>query len=322
MYTGMKEIGGYFELQLPFKKQYYTNLINLNSGRSCLEYILRAYRFTKIYIPYYICDVVFEPIRKIGIQVELYSINENLTIKDNLKLSASEAILYVNYFGIKEDYLNTLANQYPNLIIDNAQAFYSIPIKNAITYFSPRKFFGVSDGGYLAMKGNIDIELDLDKSYRNSNFLLARIDAGAEEGYKDFRSNEDRIRTNGLKRMSNLTTAILSGIDYAFIKQKREENFYTIHNELGSLNQLKCISRNIQGPMVYPFLTSKAGLREFLISNKIYVAKYWDNLNKTCDENSFEYLLATKLVALPIDQRYGLSEMNVIVNLVKSFLDC
>jgi hypothetical protein len=318
----MKEIGGYLELQLPFKEQFYTNLINLNSGRSCLEYILRAKRFTKIYIPYYICDVIFEPIRKMGMQVELYSINENLTLKSNLKLNDSEALLYVNYFGIKDDYLKTLSNQYANLIIDNAQAFYSRPNKNTITYYSPRKFFGVSDGGYLAMKDKIDIELDLDKSYRNSNFLLTRIDAGAEEGYKDFRSNEDRIRTNGLKRMSNLTTAILSSLDYVSIKQKREENFYSIHNELGSFNQLKCISRNIQGPMVYPFLTGKAGLREFLLSNKIFVAKYWDNLNNTCDENSVEYLLATKLVALPIDQRYGLSEMNVILNLVKSFLDC
>lgn len=318
----MKEIGGYFELELHLKRPYYPELIALNSGRSCLEYILISNCYTKIYLPYYICDVVLELIQRLNIKYEFYEINIDFKIRNDIILQSDEVLLYVNYFGLMDEYIDALSNQFKNLIIDNAQAFFSKPIKNEMTYYSPRKFFGVSDGGYLKTNNFIDFELEQDTSYQNADYLLARIDAGAAKSYQTFRNNENRISTAGLLKMSKLTTAILSSIDYAFVKQKREENFYFIHSELGVYNQLKCIPTNIQGPMVYPFFYNKTGLREFLISRKIFVAKYWDNLNKICDENNFEYLLATKLVALPIDQRYGLKEMNVIVNLVKSFINC
>ena len=39
-----------------------------------------------------------------------------------------------------------------NLIIDNAQAFFAKPLLGIDTFYSPRKFVGVSDGGILATK--------------------------------------------------------------------------------------------------------------------------------------------------------------------------
>ena len=38
----MKEIGGYFGLETLTQKEYYFNLIALNSGRNCLAYLLKA----------------------------------------------------------------------------------------------------------------------------------------------------------------------------------------------------------------------------------------------------------------------------------------
>jgi len=315
----MNSIGGYFELELPFKEVYYPELIPLNSGRSCLEYILKAGSYSKIYLPYYICEVILELINKLGIEFEFYSINEDFTIKDKIILKETEVLLYVNYFGLLDNYLNILSSNYNNLIIDNAQAFYSKPIDNVITYYSPRKFFGVSDGGYLSTKTFLDIEPDQDSSYPTANYLLERIDIGAERGYQDFKKNEKRFSTTGIKKMSNLTSRILSGIDHTFVKQKREENFSFIHTKLKSYNQLNVSLKNITGPMIYPFLVNKNGLREFLISNKVFVAKYWDNVTQMCNGSSFENILANQLVALPIDQRYNETEMNYITNLIKVY---
>jgi hypothetical protein len=218
-----------------------------------------------------------------------------------------------------DDYISSLASNFNNLIIDNAQAFYSKPLDNVITYYSPRKFFGVSDGGYLSTKTLLQFELEKDTSYQNAIFLLTRLDVGAERAYQDFRTNEVRLSTVGLKRMSNLTTNILSSIDYALVKQKREANFKYIHQELGFFNQLNFIPKNPSGPMIYPFLTNKIGLREYLISKKVFVAKYWENVTQLCPKSSFENKLATQLVALPIDQRYGVFEMKYLVDLVKSY---
>ena len=44
----MKEIGGYFELELASKEEYHTSAIKLNSGRNAFKYILKAQNIKKI----------------------------------------------------------------------------------------------------------------------------------------------------------------------------------------------------------------------------------------------------------------------------------
>ena len=63
----MEPIGGYFSLELPHYGEYHKDAIRLNTGRNCLEYILRVRNYKKVYIPYYTCDVVLEPFKKLGI---------------------------------------------------------------------------------------------------------------------------------------------------------------------------------------------------------------------------------------------------------------
>ena len=59
----MKLIGGFLELELSQKsKVYHKKAISLSTGRSCLNYILQTINPSKIYIPYYICEVVIETI--------------------------------------------------------------------------------------------------------------------------------------------------------------------------------------------------------------------------------------------------------------------
>ena len=42
----MKELGGYFELELPKKTEFHKDAVRLNSGRNALEYILLAKSYT------------------------------------------------------------------------------------------------------------------------------------------------------------------------------------------------------------------------------------------------------------------------------------
>lgn len=80
----MKEIGGYLELELgkvnPDYRFAHTPL--LNSGRHALEFMLMQYESipSKIYLPYYTCEVVLEPIKRLGIPYDFYHINGNLEI--------------------------------------------------------------------------------------------------------------------------------------------------------------------------------------------------------------------------------------------------
>ena len=50
------------------------------------------------------------------------------------------------------------------------------------------------------------------------------------------------------------------------------------------------------------------------------MAVYWPYVLQTCPEESTAYELAKNVIALPIDQRYGLSEMEYIVERIKVHL--
>ena len=57
-------------------------------------------------------------------------------------------------------------------------------------------------------------------------------------------------------------------------------------------------------------------LKEELIKKQIYVATYWNASNL----NFIEQNIQENLVALPIDHRYGIKEMNTIKNILEDLL--
>ncbi len=312
-------IGGYFELELNKNKEFHENAICLNTGRNCLEYILKVNKYKKIYIPFYICDVILEPIKKIGIDYEFYKIDKEFKPIFNFTLSKEDAFLYVNYFGIKQDYIKKLSKKFKNLIIDNTQAFFDKPIKGIDTFYSARKCFGVPDGAYLYShkKTNNTSELEQDISSNRIKHLLLRIEYGAEKGYEYFIENENSLINQPIKKMSKLTHAVLNSINYEKVMLTRKNNFIFLHNKLKNKNEITIDIKNIKTPMIYPFLYPNSNkLRKILIDNKIFIASYWKNINKLIGPDSYEIYLSNNLLPIPIDQRYSIKDMNKIINII------
>lgn len=314
----MKEIGGFFELELNNLGEYHKDAIRLNTGRNCLEYILQANNYTKIFIPYFICEVILEPLKKCNIEYEFYQINKDFNpIFDYSCLTSQDSFLYVNYFGLKQNTIIDLSDKIENLIVDNTQAFFAKPINNVHTFYSPRKFFGVADGAYLYTDNTLDETFQKDKSYERMSHLLKRIDQNSNLAYTDFRDNSAELVNSEIKVMSNITKSILCSIDYKIIKKIREQNFIYIHESLGNINLLDISLKNLNAPMVYPLMVKDNTLRHKLIKNKIYIAQYWPNVLKWCNEEQLEYDLSNLVIPIPIDQRYGKYEMNSIIKILK-----
>ena len=313
----MKEIGGYFELELASKEECHTSAIKLNSGRNAFKYILKAQNIKKIYIPNFICNSIIDPLVELSISYEFYNIDSNFEIIQEIDLLKDERILYVNYFALKSQYVKRLADKYQNnLIIDNTQDFFGKPLKNIDTIYSPRKFFGVSDGGYLYANHLLEELLTFDESYIHSAQLLGRADKEASLFYNEYKKAEQRLINQPIKKMSNLTNKILSSIDYESIKQKRKENFEYLHNELKEINLLENIDIK-STPFIYPFITNDLQLRGKLIKNKIYIAKYWSEVLGRDSISNVEIDFVNKLIPLPIDQRYDFDDMYRILKIIK-----
>ena len=311
-----KAIGGYIGLELRQGTHYHANALPLNTGRNCFEYILKLRGYKHVLLPYYTCEVMLEPLRKLGISYSFYAIDPGLEPATLPVLHDKEAFVYTNYYGLKQHAVEQLAKHYgPRLIVDNSQAFFAPRINGIDTFYSARKFFGVPDGAYVYADTPLDIELPRDESCSRMSHLLTRIDTCAESGYGDYLLHEEQLCNQPIKSMSRLTEHILCSIDYEQVRQRRITNYMVLERALYGSNKLS-LDASESVPMVYPYWTENGDtLRDELRQQRIYIAKYWKNV---LDWNSpaLEQSLANDLLALPVDQRYTPADIETIIPLI------
>ena len=323
----MSAIGGYFELAdrevgiFPHRDG-----ILLNTGRNALEYILRSIGHVKgVYLPYYTCEVVLEPLIKLNIPYTYYHINAYFEIDDDINLREGEYIIVNNYFGIKDAYIEDLAIKFGNqLIVDCAQAFFAKPIHGIKSFYSARKYVGVADGGIAYLGNSLNVQIlveEVENTSEHDSHLLKRKKFGAEAGFKDYQENETKLDNQPLRWMSDTTKEILNHIDYGKVVTKRRENYKFLHDALSEENTLDLPDYDsFICPMVYPFIAKTDNkLRKALIDNKVYVAKYWPNIHPS-ETFETEYGLVNGLLPLPCDQRYGKHEMERIKMIINKVI--
>ena len=326
-YDQIKAIGGYFELadtdykcgSLPIEG------IALNTCRNALEYIiLQLADVKRILVPYYTCEAVVEPLKRLPVEYEFYHINEQLEIAEELDLEDGDYIIANNYFGIKDAYIAESAEKYGDrLIVDNAQALFAPILPNIKAVYSTRKYVGVADGGFaIGVSAIYSADYEEDNSLEHDSHLYIRKEKGAEAGFRDYQANECKLDNQPIRRMSPQTKMALSQIDYNSVIEKRRQNYLDLSNALGEKHLLKVPAMDsFSCPMAYPFMTDDESLRVRLIQNKVFVARYWPNVLEWCREDSVEYRLTTQIIPLPVDQRYGKEEMERIIRIINSILN-
>ena len=323
---GVKEIGGYFELELHLGGDgHLYNGSYFNSGSSALEFYIKKNNLAKFYLPGYICASVLRLIIRTGVEVQFYEVDQQLNpILDESVFvkEPSIQVLIVNYFGIKDELVFKYDKFANRIIWDFCHALFCSPPQNSCTFYSPRKFVGIPDGGILIESSKFDFDLKQrlkrSESYKGFLHLIKRLEKGAKFGYEDYKNNEKRLEKEKLKRISKFSENILESLNYEIIKNSRKENFNELHKNLSKINNLNIFENIVKGPMVYPLKLHEneaKELRKKLIEYKIYNAKYWpiqDLANKT--ESNIK--LSESILALPIDQRYGRDEMIHISELI------
>lgn len=322
----IKAIGGYFELadyeeeNHPFPHQ---DGLMLNTGRNALEYILRNIDNIKgIHLPYFTCEVVLEPLKKLHIPYRHYHINSRFEIADEINLKEGEYIIANNYFGIKDAYIHGLSEKFgEQLIVDCAQALFAKPITGIKTFYSTRKFVGVADGGIVYpghLKESIVKVNEVECTIEHDKHLYLRKQFGAEVGFAEYQKNETKLDNQPIRWMSDTTKRILNHIDYLKIIFKRRANFSYLHEALKDKNFLELPEiDSFVCPMVYPFITRiNRSLRQELIDNKVFVAKYWPNVHQLSTYET-EFDLANHMVSIPCDQRYDYEDMKRIISIIK-----
>ncbi len=305
----MREIGGYFGLEELIEKEYYKDLVGLNTGRNALLYLLRSKDIKKVYLPYYLCGSVSETLRKYGYGFEYYHIDIGLDPVFEKRMREGEILYIVNYYGqLSDSKVLSLKEKYGQIVLDNTQAFFQKPIRGIDTLYSCRKFFGVPDGAYLSTNVFLSEKLECDVSKERMRHILGRYEGKASDYYPLFQENDASLKNVPLRYMSKLTHNILGAIDYERVRISRNDNYAYLERKLAGIRKRKTISPD--GPFAYPLYVDKGmEIRKKMAEKNIYIPLLWPNVLKDDPMESVEYQLAVDLLPLPCDQRYGTEDM-------------
>lgn len=317
-----KAIGGFFELEFNRGTSLYPLAQGFNSARFALQALLQASPVKRLYLPDYTCSTMHEAAVRSGVEVLRYQVDEYLEPVELPDLEADERLQYVNYFGLKDRYVGE--RLWPalggRLILDNAQSLFSAPLEGVATLYSPRKFVGVPDGGWL-LNGphGTAAALPAGSSEGRTRALIGRLEDGPEPFYGTFVEVEHSIRDEGVRAMSALTARLLDGLDYATIQARRQANFAQLRGLLDGLNGYNDFA-GVSTPMIYPLLLASPEqahqVRSALQQQRIYVATYWRELLDDPGLGPAARRWTECMLPLPIDQRYDDGDMERVATAV------
>ncbi|MCC4282814.1 hypothetical protein LL273_03715 [Marinobacter salarius] len=317
-----KPMGGYQGLELPF---FEANLdkanVKTNSARSALKIILKAVGALKVWLPAYTCDAVVDAVYDLGIELEYYRVSSTFDIDSYLRLGKGEYILVVDYFGLTGDAVSRSLDRFgqANTIVDCSQAYFSGYAGALATFWSPRKFFGLPDGGLLYSDApHVKQPEGRDTtSETRLGHLISRLTNSPEVAYHQYQEAELRIAELPVQGMSHLTERLLHSVNYEVARAARNRNVRYLHDRLGKHNQLKLDLDADKAPLCYPLLPNiKTTSRSELINHRVFLPSYWPEVLTRVEEESFEWNLVTNGLFLPCDQRYTEEDMDRLLSLL------
>lgn len=305
------------------------------SGRTAIDLILQDILAKRpvgsVYMPAWCCDSMLAPFQSRGVEVMLYDIRLDGSLQYLIDENRTPDIFYVNnYFG----YENTVSKEIiahfreeGSIILydrthsmltdgDDVQADYS--------FASIRKWMGVTTGAVVngiefrtlkdyphtavkevAMKEKFRYLMG-DKNVVKQNFL----NAFGEFGHRlteDYRNYE----------MDALSYTLYKKADLVQMKSQRRANARYLHANLDMhfLGELSANATPLFVPVFFDSKEERDSIRKKLIDNNIYCPIHWPKNNLVTPEMEVNRIFDTEL-SLICDQRYGLEEMNKIVNTI------
>lgn len=317
----MKAIGGFFELEIAKGDSlYHDDAIKLSTGRACLNYVLQAIKPSKVFVPYYCCDALYEPMTILNIDFEFYEIDNQLEIRDLPNLDTDEIIIYCDFFGVKSDYTKLLIERYGSkLIVDNSHSFYKKRLGvNNISFTTARKYFGVPDGAFLYIPKKYKINQPINRNIsisinHNTHSLIGLQDLA----YSEFSEYEKSLNSD-IEEISILSEKVLKTLNYESIRAVRNINFNFFYEEFKSFNNLM-INEDDTDCFCYPLLLDIPIKKEDLYKEKIYLPNYWLDTTKREDSSkfNFETKISSQLLPLPIDHRYTVKDLKRVSEAIK-----
>jgi dTDP-4-amino-4,6-dideoxygalactose transaminase len=317
-------IGGFFGLELPAPRGGFAELWHVTEGptfanaRSAFAALIQAVDPPRVWLPAYICEELVKVVP--GEKLAFYPVGEKLMPVTGILESSTrpgDIVLGVNYFGRPPHlaFLEFVERRQDLVFVEDcAQSIDTgMPPWGHWRLFSPRKLMGVPDGGLLLASSTHPLTVPPSSPMFDMSTFEASIrrfeDEGETQNAAWHAANQMRESAESVsnRRMSRLSGALLHLLDPTPIIARRRANFAALQERLTRLSFL-----NDGSPAYVPFgfpirlaRGKRDGIISELASTGIFVARHWNKLPSPAQIFQNEHRLASELMTLPCDQRYG-----------------
>lgn len=304
----------------------------------------------KVLLPAYTCDTVIAPFRQLGWECHYYAINKELRIDTESFIASFDNVLPSivvahPYYGMSflQEEISTLKYANENgaeIVVDLTQSIFSEQKIDFVDYYvgSYRKWFPIPDGGFLCNNSDNKLEDNILPKEENTVFVSTQFSAMI---LRNMYFNTDNEQVKAVSRnltkaadiyseekitphlMSNVSKNIMQNEDVELDKKQRLINYKYLFENIKQTNNLSFVNKDLDSlqsaPLYFPiYVKNRNKLQKRLIDEHIYAPVLWpieDNnvlINKDIEE------IYNTILVIPIDQRYGIKDMERIVNVINN----
>lgn len=349
------ELGSEFNLSLPdltVKKNNiftflseYNNVIYFDSGRSALRHLSSYIKpGEEILLPEFICKSVTSCFREEDIR--FYRLHNKFTIDiEDLKKKMSSntrAIFLMHYFGKVQpikilNELENIAVEYGCLIIEDTthSIFSNSGTVGDYQICSIRKWLPIPKGGVLYAQDDklgifepkrYKISTDNERIYGMVlKDMFLKSDFDCNETYRQIfsRCEEKLDKQEEIFFISDLARYIATCVGIDDLIEARRDNYHHLRSTLNEKEITYAVSlAETECPLVLPiWVKERDRFRSYLMDNRVYCAVHWPFDGIQEEQRPFAKKCAKHLISLPIDQRYGLKEINYLIDIICRYGD-
>lgn len=328
-------IGGMFALQmkpiedepgLSILKQPSIRLVNASSSLWLLSNQLKPPR---IWLPSYLCPSMIRAVDNKTSEIRFYPIDHRLALESTLWLEgirANDLVVFIDYFGFpfNSNLARRARKKGAKVVRDASQALLGQPSADAdFSVYSPRKFFGIPDGGILVgnthpFKNRIHLKSPPQewwlKALQASTLRLRfDLEGGENRWFSIFREVEANAPI-GPYRMSDLSELLLEFcVDTTAAVKRRRDNFLFLADRLSHIAIFPKLPDMVV-PLGFPVsVDNRDRVRSHLIERKIFPPVHWELDGSVPEKFTASHALSKSILTLPCDQRYNEPHMKRIV---------
>lgn len=281
------------------------------NARSALSHLLTERQVNRLLLPAFICPELAAAAGP-GIAIAYYPLTPELSPDLawlTAELEAGDCVVAVDYFGRppSPDFRNFVSRRAEILWVEDCAQALAPEIWAKWALYSPRKLFGVPDGGILVhADGRI-----APPRHAGADVVAAtapRICADADWRFTAYQEVEAGMRVSA-QAMSRLTRDLLASLDPAPVMRRRRENYAVLAGLLPGHALIDDPAASFV-PMGFPVRVSdRDAVWRRLCGAGVYAARHWAALPSDPVDFAFEHSLSRSIITLPCDQRYDGGDM-------------